>query len=55
MSTVGHRAAKLLAFKIEVPRKKSAISAIPAEVCVSAISQGSSGPGAKSFSKFDSR
>ena len=52
MRSVGHR---FLAFKIEFPRKKSAISAIPAEVCASAIGPGLSGPVVKSFSKFDGR
>ena len=50
---VGQRAAKLLAVKVEVLKKKSATSAIPAKVCASAIGQGSRVPGVKSFSKFE--
>ena len=46
--------AKLLTVKVGLLKKKSAASAIPAEVCASAISPGSRTPGVKSFSKFDS-
>ena len=53
--SVGQRGAKLLAVKIGVLKKKSAASAIPAEVCASAIGPGSGMPGVKSFSKFDGR
>ena len=48
-------AAKLLAVKVGVLRKKSAASAIPAKVYSSALGPGSSLPGVKSFSKFDSQ
>ena len=51
--SVGQRVAKLLAVKFGLLEKKSAASAIPAEVCASAISLGSRTPGVKSFSKFD--
>ena len=40
-------AAKVLAVKVGVFKKKSATSAIPAEECASAISQGSRAPGVK--------
>ena len=53
MRSVGQWTAKLLAIKVEVLKKKSATSAIPAEVCASAISLGSRPPGVKSFPKFD--
>ena len=53
MESVGQWAAKLLAVKVGVLKKKSATLAIPAEVCASAIGPGSSGHGLKSFSKFD--
>ena len=49
----GQRAAKLIAVKVGGPKKKSAISAISAEVLASAFSLGSSLPGFESFSKFD--
>ena len=47
---------KLLAVKVGVLNKKFAALAIPAEVCASAsaFGPGSSLPGIKSFSKFDS-
>ena len=51
--SVGQRAAKLLAVKVGLLKKKSAASAIPAEVCASVIGPGSRTPGVKSFSKFD--
>ena len=53
IGSVGQRASKLLAVKVEVLKKKSATSAIPAEVCASAISPGSRLLWVKSFSKFD--
>ena len=53
MELVVQWAAKLLAIKVKVLKKKSANSAIPAKVCASAIGQCSRSPGVKSFSKFD--
>ena len=53
--SVGQRAAKLLAVKVGVLKKKSAASAIPPKVCASAFGPGSSTPGVESFSKFDSQ
>ena len=53
LGSVGKRASKLLAFKVEVLKKKSATSAIPAKVCASAFNLGSSLPGVKSFLNFD--
>ena len=53
--SVGQRAAKLLAVKVGVLKKKSAASAIPPKVCASAFGPDSSTPGVESFSKFDSR
>ena len=53
--SVGQRAAKLLAVKVGALKKKSAASAIPPKMCASAFGPGSSTPGVKSFSKFDSR
>ena len=55
MGSLDYRAAKLLAFKFEVLKKKSATSAIPAEVCASPFSPGSSPPRVESFSKFESQ
>ena len=55
MESVGQWAAKSQAVKVGVLKEKSATSAIPAEVCASAIGPGSRKPGVKSFSKFDSR
>ena len=52
--SVGQRAAKFLAFKVGVLKKKSADSAIPAKVCASVFGPGLSMPGVESFSKFDS-
>ena len=46
--SVGQRAAKLLAVKVGLLKKKSAASAISAKVCASSRT-----PGVKSFSKFD--
>ena len=53
--SVGQRAAKLLAVKVGVLKKKSAASAIPPKTCASAFGPGSSTPGVESFSKFDSQ
>ena len=55
IGSVDQRAAKLLAVKVGVLKKKFAISAIPAEVCANAFSLGSSTPRVKSFLKFDSQ
>ena len=49
MESVGQWASKLLAFKVEVLKEKSATLAITAEVCASVIGPGSSGTGVKSF------
>ena len=43
--SVGQRAAKLLAVKVGLLKKKSAASAIPAKVCASAIGPGVLEPG----------
>ena len=51
--SVGQRAAKLLAVKVGVLKKKSAASAIPPKVCASAFGPGSRLPGVKSFSNFE--
>ena len=51
--SVDQRAAKLLAVKVGVLKKKSAASAISAEVCASAFGPGSNPGAVKSFSKFD--
>ena len=53
LGSVGQRAAKLLAVKGGVLKKKSAASAISPELCTSTISQGSSSSGVESFSKFE--
>ena len=53
--SVGQRAAKLLAVKVGVLKKKSAASAIPPKVCASAFGPGSSTTGDESLSKFDSQ
>ena len=47
------RAAKLLAVKVGVLKKKSAASAIPPELCASVIGPGSSSSRIKSFSNFE--
>ena len=53
---LGQRAAKLLAVKVGVLKKKSAALAIPAKVCAIAFRPPSSIPGElESFSKFDSQ
>ena len=51
--SVGQRAAKLLAVKVRVLKKKSAALAIPAELSASAFGPDSSAPKIESFSKFD--
>ena len=53
MKSVSQWASKLLAVKFEVLKKKSAISAMSAEVCASAIGPGLTLTRVKSFSKFD--
>ena len=53
--SVGQRAAKLLAVKVGLLKKKSAALAIPAKVCASTIGPGSRTPGVESFSKFNGR
>ena len=53
LGSVDQRVLKLLAIKVGVLKKKSAASAIPAELCASVISPGSSSSGVKLFSKFD--
>ena len=53
LGSVDQRAAKLLAVKVGVLKKKSAASAIPPKVCARAFGPGLSTPGVKSFSKFD--
>ena len=50
LRSVGQRAAKLLAFKVGLLKKKSAALAIPAEVCGSAFGLSSSLPKVKSSS-----
>ena len=55
MGSVGQKAAKLLAVKFGVLKKKSAASAIPPKVCASAFGPGSSTSSVKSFSKFVSQ
>ena len=55
LGSVSQRAAKLLAVKVGVLKKKSAASAIPLILCAIAFGPGSSWPGVKSFSKFDSQ
>ena len=53
--SVGQRAAKLLAVKVGVLKKKSAASAIPPELSAIAFGLGSNPGPLQSFSKFDSR
>ena len=55
MGSVGPRAAKFVAVKVGVLKKKFATSAIPAKVCASAFGPCLSPPRVKSFSKFDSQ
>ena len=54
LRSVGQRALKLLAVKVGVLKKKSAPSAIPAELCAIAFGPGSNPGEVDSFSKFDS-
>ena len=51
MGSVGQMASKLLAVKFLVLKKKSAASAMPAEVLASTFSPGSSPPVGELFSK----
>ena len=53
--SIGQRAAKLLAVKVGVLKKKSAASAIPAKACAIAFGPGSIPGKLESFSKFDSQ
>ena len=55
MESIGQRATKLPALKVGGLKKKSAASAIPADLCASAFSPGSNPGAVESFSKFDSR
>ena len=55
LGSVGQRAAKLLAVKVGVLKKKSAASAIPANACAIAFGPGSNPGAVESFSKFDSQ
>ena len=55
MESIGQRAAKLLAVKVGVLKKKSAASAIPANACAIAFGLGSIPGELESFSKFDSQ
>ena len=52
---VDQRAAKLLAVKVGVLKKKFAASAIPPKVCARTFGPGLSTPGVESFPKFDSQ
>ena len=54
MESIGQRATKLPAFKVGGLKKKSAASAIPADLCASAFGPGSNPGAVESFSKFDS-
>ena len=53
LGSADQRAAKLLAVKVEVLKRKSATSAIPPELSAITFSPGLSWPGVESFSKFD--
>ena len=53
LGSVGQRASKLLVVKVKALKKKSAPSAIPAELCASVIGPGSNSSGVKLFSKFE--
>ena len=55
MGSVDQWAAKLLAVKVGVLKKKSAALAIPADLCASAFGPGSIPDELKSFSKIDSQ
>ena len=54
MKSLSQLAAKLLAVKVEVLKKKSATLAIPADLCASTFGLGSNPGAVESFSKFDS-
>ena len=51
LGSVSQRAAKLLALKVRVLKKKSAASAIPAKVCASAIGPGLRSPRGSNHSR----
>ena len=53
MESVGQRAPKLLALKVEGLNKKSAALAFIAKVCTSEFSSGSTPPVVEPFSNFD--
>ncbi len=53
LRSVDQRASKLLAVKVGILKKKSAPSAIPAELCASMIGPESSSSGVELFSKFE--
>ena len=55
VGSLSQRAAKLIAVKVRVLKKKSAALAIPADLCASAFGSGSNPGAVESFSKFDSR
>ena len=55
LESVGQRAAKLLAVKVGVLKKKSAASATPPKLSAIAFGPGSNPGEVESFSKFDSR
>ena len=55
LGSVGHRAAKLLAVKVGVLKKKSAALAIPPKLCAITFGPGSISGKVESFSKFDSQ
>ena len=53
LGSVDQRAAKFLAVKVGVLKRKSATSAIPPELSAITLSPGLSWPEVESFSKFD--
>ena len=53
VGSVDERAAKLLAGKVEVLKKKSAVSVIPSKVCSSAFGPGLTLTRVLAFSKFE--
>ena len=55
MESIGQRATNLPALKVGGLEKKSATSAIPADLCASAFGPGSNPGAVESFSKFDSQ
>ena len=55
MSSIDQRALKLLAVKIGGLKKKSAASAIQADLCARVFGPGSNPGAVESFSKFDSQ